>query len=243
MHVGLDRLSRRLVRRLEQRADVDVEAEVGERRGDHLLAAVVAVLAHLGDQDPGPAALGLGERLDPARARRSTVVAGRPISSRYTPEIVRISAPWRPQTFSSAVADLADRRLRPRRVDGQRQQVASPAPDARRPLARGVEARRARQRRRRRGRARPAAARSLAIWPARTAALSTLSTSICLVLVGPELVDADHRLAAASRCGPGCGRRPPRCAAWGCRPRSPWPCRRAPRPPGCGPRPRGPARR
>jgi hypothetical protein len=34
--------------RLEQRPHVDVEAEVGERRGDHLGAAVVAILAELG---------------------------------------------------------------------------------------------------------------------------------------------------------------------------------------------------
>ena len=40
----------------EQRTHVDVEADVGERRRDDLLAAVVAVLAHLGDQDARPAA-------------------------------------------------------------------------------------------------------------------------------------------------------------------------------------------
>src|SRR3954452_21648839 len=57
--VGLDRLPGDLLRRLEQRAHVDVEAEVGERGGDHLLAAVVAVLTHLGDEDPRPPALGL----------------------------------------------------------------------------------------------------------------------------------------------------------------------------------------
>jgi hypothetical protein len=37
--------------------DVDVEADVGEGGGDHLGAAVVAVLAHLGDQHARPAAL------------------------------------------------------------------------------------------------------------------------------------------------------------------------------------------
>jgi hypothetical protein len=35
----------------KQRPDVDVEADIGEGRGNHLLAAVVAVLADLGDQD------------------------------------------------------------------------------------------------------------------------------------------------------------------------------------------------
>ena len=58
MHVVLDGLARALLRRLEQRADVDVEAEIGEGGGDHLLAAVVAVLAHLGDQDARAAAVG-----------------------------------------------------------------------------------------------------------------------------------------------------------------------------------------
>ena len=61
VHVGVDRLLRDLLGRGEQRADVDVEAQVGERGDDHLLAAVVAVLAHLRDQDPRPAALGLLE--------------------------------------------------------------------------------------------------------------------------------------------------------------------------------------
>ena len=62
MHVVLDRLARGLGRRREQRADVDVEAEIGEGRGDHLLAAVVAVLADLGDQDARPAAFVVLER-------------------------------------------------------------------------------------------------------------------------------------------------------------------------------------
>ena len=65
--VVLDRLPRRLAGRREQRPDVDVEAEIGEGRGDHLLAAVVAVLAHLGDQDARPAPVVALERLDRAR--------------------------------------------------------------------------------------------------------------------------------------------------------------------------------
>ena len=61
MHVVLDRLPRRLFRRGEQRADVDVEAEIRESRSDHLLAAVVAVLADLGDENARPAAIVLDE--------------------------------------------------------------------------------------------------------------------------------------------------------------------------------------
>src|SRR5947208_1812304 len=57
------RLRRDLVRRLEQRAHVDVEAQVGERGGDDLLTAVVPVLAHLGDQDARPSSFRLLERL------------------------------------------------------------------------------------------------------------------------------------------------------------------------------------
>ena len=62
VHVGVDRLLGDLLGRREQRAHVDVEAHVGERADHDLLAAVVAVLAHLGDQDARAAALGLLER-------------------------------------------------------------------------------------------------------------------------------------------------------------------------------------
>ena len=78
VHVGLDRLPGDLLRRLEQRADVDVEAEVGERGGDDLLAAVVAVLAHLGDQDPRAAALGLLELPRPSGGSRPRVRSSLP---------------------------------------------------------------------------------------------------------------------------------------------------------------------
>ena len=51
MGLALRRERRDFFGRREQRADLDVEAEIGERRGDDLLAAVMAVLAHLGDQN------------------------------------------------------------------------------------------------------------------------------------------------------------------------------------------------
>jgi hypothetical protein len=43
--------------------DVDVEANVGEGGSNNLGAAVMPVLAHLGHQDAGRAALLLGKRL------------------------------------------------------------------------------------------------------------------------------------------------------------------------------------
>ena len=54
MHVVLHRLPRRFLGGGKQRPDIDVEADIGEGRGDHLLAAVVAVLADLGDQNARP---------------------------------------------------------------------------------------------------------------------------------------------------------------------------------------------
>ena len=68
--------------RREQRADVDVEAEIGEGRGDHLLAAVVAVLADLGDQDARPAAVVGLERLDQLLHARDGVGHRRPPACR-----------------------------------------------------------------------------------------------------------------------------------------------------------------
>ena len=51
MHVCVDGLLGNLFGRREQRADVNIESHVSERRYDDLLTAVVAVLPHLGDQD------------------------------------------------------------------------------------------------------------------------------------------------------------------------------------------------
>ena len=50
-------------RRLEQRTHIHVEAQVGKRSGNHLGAAIVAVLAHLGHQDARPPAFEFGELL------------------------------------------------------------------------------------------------------------------------------------------------------------------------------------
>ena len=99
VHVGVDRLLGDLLGRGEQRPDVDVEAHVGERRDDDLLAAVVAVLAHLGDQDARPAALGLREllgRVEDLLDQRAPSPSLDAASSRNTPLIVRIMAWCRP---------------------------------------------------------------------------------------------------------------------------------------------------
>ena len=50
-----------LLRSLEQRTHIDVEADVGVTRGNYLGAAVVAVLTELGDHDARLTALFLGE--------------------------------------------------------------------------------------------------------------------------------------------------------------------------------------
>src|SRR5581483_5306722 len=62
--VVFDRLARDLLRRLEERADVDVEAEIRERGGDDLRPAVVPVLPDLGDEEPRAAAVLAREAVD-----------------------------------------------------------------------------------------------------------------------------------------------------------------------------------
>ena len=75
MDVIVDRILRRLGRGLEQGADIDIKADVGEGGGDHLGTAIMAVLAHLDDQHPGAAAVFFGESLDIALDRGKAVVA------------------------------------------------------------------------------------------------------------------------------------------------------------------------
>ena len=74
VHVVLDRLPRRFIRRRTQGPDIDVEAKIGERGRDHFLPAIVPVLAHLGDQDARAAALVLFEYLDEAQHFRGQKV-------------------------------------------------------------------------------------------------------------------------------------------------------------------------
>ncbi len=185
--------------RLEQRADVDVEAEVGERGGDHLLAAVVAVLAHLGDQDARPAALRLGERVDdPARF----------LHVGHAADLLRVHAGDRTDLRRSAgrTPSPAPRRSRRRSPSRGRRRWRARA-GCPSPSAAAVSASQGARRRRPR-RAPRRSRRSFASCCARTAALSTFSTSIVLVGVGePVLVDADHRLAAGvdARLGAGGG--------------------------------------
>src|SRR5438094_5016774 len=76
VHVVLDRLARDLLGRLEEHAHVDVEAQVGEGGGDHLGAAVVAVLADLGDQHAGAPPVLAGEALDFRAQRLPFLVVG-----------------------------------------------------------------------------------------------------------------------------------------------------------------------
>ncbi len=51
MNVVLDSLGSRFGWGLEQRADIDIESQVGEGGGNHFRAAIMAILSHLGDQD------------------------------------------------------------------------------------------------------------------------------------------------------------------------------------------------
>src|SRR5438874_863925 len=64
MDVVLDGLAGGLFRGLEQRADIDVETDIGKRGGDDLGAAVVAVLAQFGDEHARPPPLLAGKTLD-----------------------------------------------------------------------------------------------------------------------------------------------------------------------------------
>src|SRR3546814_18082655 len=73
--VVFDRLAGGFLRGLEQRADVDVEADVGEGGGDHLGAAIVAVLAPLAHQRARAAAPLAREHLDPALDAAEATVA------------------------------------------------------------------------------------------------------------------------------------------------------------------------
>ena len=63
MNIIVDGVLRRLFRRLEQRADIHIEADIGESCGDNYRAAIMAILAHFHHQHPRAAAFARSEGL------------------------------------------------------------------------------------------------------------------------------------------------------------------------------------
>ena len=187
VHVVLDRLARGLFRRLEERADVDVEAEIGEGRRDDLGAPVVAVLPELRDHDPRPAPFGGRERLDVRLDPRPHAVSRERAAVDARHALRRRAVPS-PHDFEGA-RHLADRRAHAHRADREVEQVAR------------AGSRRLRERRERRGDGRAVAlrahlgqARHLRLADRRVVDLADRDR---VVVVELELVDADDRVLAA----------------------------------------------
>ena len=198
MHMILHRLFGHLLRRGEEGPDLHVEADVGEGRGDHLLPAVVAILAHLGDEDCRRA----GHR--PRGRRQLHAWRGR---SCACPAVSRRRFP----SPRGSPACGGSRHVR----GPARSRRPSPWPAPHRPPRRGdCHCRSAPPRRgapalsRSRTRSAPcAAAVSFSICRARTAAIVDLQNVDLGILPHRVVVDADHRLLARvdARLGAGCG--------------------------------------
>ncbi len=179
MHVVLDRLPRRLVGGGEQRPDIDVEADIGEGGRDHLLAAVVAVLADLGDEDARAAALGILERIDQFLHFLDPVGHGGRLPLVDAGDGLDFGAVT-PEHLFHRVRNFADGGLGARRIDRQRQQIAVAfAGAARQRGQRGIDVLLVAL-----GRSRF----SLSICRRRTVEFSTLSTSIAASLTGLYLL-------------------------------------------------------
>ncbi|MPL82808.1 hypothetical protein SDC9_28757 [bioreactor metagenome] len=123
MHVVVDRVLRRLFRGLEQRPDVDVEADVGKGRGDHLGAAVMPVLTHLHHQHARTAAFLLGEFLD---VLLDLLEARVPLVGRAIDAGERLHlGPMPAEHLFHRHRDLSHRGARPRRIHRGFQKVAA----------------------------------------------------------------------------------------------------------------------
>src|SRR5213592_3952746 len=115
VHVVLDRLARDLLGRLEE------HAQVGEGGGDHLGAAVVAVLADLGDQHAGAPPVLAGEALDFRAQRLPFLVVGElaAVDAGDGADLGVIAAP----DLLERARDLAHRGARAGGVDREREEV------------------------------------------------------------------------------------------------------------------------
>ncbi len=122
VHVVFDGLPRGFGRRAEQRADVDVKSEIGKGAGNHFLAAVVAVLAHLGDQDPRSTTFGFLEPFDqlPYFVGHAVTLQCRCVDAADRLYRCFVAA----EDLLQRLADFAHGRLCPGRIDGQFEQVS-----------------------------------------------------------------------------------------------------------------------
>ena len=75
MHIVLDGLTSRFFRCLEQGADIDVEADIGESGGDDFGAAIMPVLTQFHDQHARPATFVIGKLVDLGGNLRVPLVA------------------------------------------------------------------------------------------------------------------------------------------------------------------------
>src|SRR5699024_2926632 len=109
VHIGLDRLPRDLRGSGEQRPDIHVEADVGERGGNDLLPAIVAVLPHLRHENAWSTPLVRGELLDlllsALQFRRPAHLLG--VDTGNGPDRTGVPAPYAFQR----VGDFTDGRL------------------------------------------------------------------------------------------------------------------------------------
>ena len=124
MHIVLDSLARDLFRRREERPDVDIETQIRECRRNHLLAAVVAILTDLGDQDARAAPVIALEVLDePLHLAESTGhrTRLRSIDARYSANLGAMAA----EDHFQRIGNLADRRFRTRGLDREIEQVGA----------------------------------------------------------------------------------------------------------------------
>ena len=195
VHVVLDRVACRLLGRLEERADVDVEAEVGERGGDHLGAAVVAVLTELGDEQARAAARALGRELLDRGAHLVVALVALVRRAVHAGDATDRGAVAREHLFER-VGDLADGRPGPGRLDRQLEQVAVAA----RAFAQAVERLAARglvavgPQLSRGGRAAARARSALS-----TSRMSTWSSSARRYLLTPTMTSSPRSIAACLR--------------------------------------------
>ena len=122
MGLLLGRQRGHLLRSCKQRPDLDVEPEIRKRRGNDLLPAVMSILAHLGDQNPGSATLVLGE----GAGHRDHPLVGLSASARLGQIDAGNGPHFRNVTAESLLErqrDFADGGLRPRRFDRKLQQI------------------------------------------------------------------------------------------------------------------------
>mmetsp|Transcript_7682 Transcript_7682/g.12905 ORF Transcript_7682/g.12905 Transcript_7682/m.12905 type:complete len:637 (+) Transcript_7682:3-1913(+) len=125
VHISVDSLASNFLGGLEKRSNVDVKAEISKTSGDDLLATIVTVLAHLGDEETRTTTKLFSKAVDAVNDRGDVVLGAVLTGISSTDETVVRSVTTPLGTHLEGLGDLTDSGTETSSFDGELEEVGA----------------------------------------------------------------------------------------------------------------------